>query len=142
MLQLQDMAGKQKLKRILTDAAGYGLLLAALLTGWLPGPGGIPMALAGLSLLSIHNTWARRLRVLLIRYAAIAGASFLLRNPLLQIVYDIAVLGLLAAATVLFWIHGAHWQVALGVSFCTTAIILGLINRNRFRRLYLLLRRK
>lgn len=51
-----------KLKRILTDTAGYLLIVAGIALGWLPGPGGLPLVLAGLGLLSINNDWARRLR--------------------------------------------------------------------------------
>jgi len=42
-------------KRIATDAAGYGLILLSLAVGWLPGPGGIPLLVAGLGLLSIKQ---------------------------------------------------------------------------------------
>lgn len=47
--------------RLLADALGYGCLLAVPFVGWLPGPGGIPLLLTGLSLLSIHNAWAKKL---------------------------------------------------------------------------------
>ncbi len=38
-------------------------MLLAAATGWLPGPGGIPLALVGLAVLSTEFEWARRLRV-------------------------------------------------------------------------------
>ena len=46
---------------ILVDIAGVALLILALLVGWLPGPLGIPLTLAGLSLLAINHDWAKRL---------------------------------------------------------------------------------
>lgn len=48
-------------KRIAIDIAGFGLILLGLLTGWLPGPGGIPLILAGLGLLALNYTWAENL---------------------------------------------------------------------------------
>ena len=56
------------LKRYALDAAGYLLILLALAIGWLPGPGGIPLVLIGLYLLSLNNPWAQRLRDKLERF--------------------------------------------------------------------------
>ncbi|MCU0667022.1 MAG: hypothetical protein MUF85_00160 [Patescibacteria group bacterium] len=52
---------QKHLKRILIDMAGFGLIIASPFLGWLPGPGGIPMLIAGLALLSINNKWAKTL---------------------------------------------------------------------------------
>ena len=49
------------LKRLAIDIAGFGLMILAPFLGWLPGPGGIPLFLAGLGLVSINHHWARRL---------------------------------------------------------------------------------
>lgn len=46
---------------IVLDVVAVALLLFALFFGWLPGAPGIPIALAGLSLLAINHTWAREL---------------------------------------------------------------------------------
>lgn len=48
-------------KRIAIDIAGFSLIILALLFGWLPGPGGIPLALAGLALLALNYEWAENL---------------------------------------------------------------------------------
>jgi hypothetical protein len=37
------------------------LIIAAPLTGWLPGPGGIPLFIAGLAVLASEFEWAQRL---------------------------------------------------------------------------------
>jgi hypothetical protein len=50
---------KRQIKRIVFDIAGFGLIILGLSIGWLPGPGGIPLVLAGLGILSIHNYWAK-----------------------------------------------------------------------------------
>lgn len=46
---------------IILDIVGILLLVLALLVGWLPGPLGIPLTIAGLSLLAINHDWAKRL---------------------------------------------------------------------------------
>lgn len=51
---------KNKTKRIAVDVAGYACLILVPFVGWLPGPGGIPLLLAGLGLLSINNPWAKK----------------------------------------------------------------------------------
>ncbi|HZX01879.1 PGPGW domain-containing protein [Kribbella sp.] len=47
--------------RIGVGVLGGLLLLAAPLTGWLPGPGGIPLFIAGLAVLASEFEWAQRL---------------------------------------------------------------------------------
>ncbi len=56
------MARKQNdnslLKVILTDMAGVGCLMLVPFLGPLPGPGGIPLIIAGLGLLAANHDWA------------------------------------------------------------------------------------
>lgn len=47
--------------RIAVAIAGLLLMVAAALTGWLPGPGGIPLFLLGLAVWSSEFAWAKRL---------------------------------------------------------------------------------
>jgi hypothetical protein len=48
-------------KRLVIDIGGFGLIIAGVLFGWLPGPGGVPLILAGLGLLSLNYIWAEKL---------------------------------------------------------------------------------
>ncbi|MGL5829772.1 MAG: PGPGW domain-containing protein [Angustibacter sp.] len=51
-------------RRIYRAAVGFVgvlLIILAALTGWLPGPGGIPLALLGLAILASEFEWADRL---------------------------------------------------------------------------------
>lgn len=41
---------------------GMIFIIAAGLTGWLPGPGGIPLFLIGIAILSTEFEWAKQLR--------------------------------------------------------------------------------
>lgn len=47
--------------RIGVGVVGVLLILLAGATGWLPGPGGIPLAIAGLAVLASEFEWAQRL---------------------------------------------------------------------------------
>jgi len=126
---------KRNAKRIAIDAAGYLLLIAAALTGWLPGPGGIPLAIAGLGLLSINNVWARRIR----DYALSNGGKLvklLFPNVAwLQWVYDTIVVLCFALAAFLAWQHAAWWQVSLAIVLFFMAVTVALLNRDRWDRI-------
>lgn len=128
------MSQTSKSPRILTDTAGYGLLILALLTGWLPGPGGVPLAIAGLGLLSIHNAWARRLRDYALEHGKELAHRLFLDNPWLQAAYDAAVVALLALGAALLWRYDGKWVVALAGAAFGMALGIGLANRKRLER--------
>jgi uncharacterized protein (TIGR02611 family) len=52
---------KHRIYRALVGFVGVLLILLAGATGWLPGPGGIPLALLGLAVLASEFEWAQRL---------------------------------------------------------------------------------
>lgn len=122
-------------KRILIDAAGYLLIVAAILTGWLPGPGGIPLAIAGLGLLSINNEWARRLRDYLLQHGGELVKFLFPPNRYIQWLYDIVVALLWLLVVVLAWHHAAVWQLSLAVALFFIGLAIALINRDRLQRL-------
>ena len=122
---------KRNGKRFATDAAGYFLILAAGLTGWLPGPGGIPLALAGLGLLSIHNEWARDLREYVIKHGGRLIEVIFPRNSAVEWAYDALTFLLLALSSVLIWQHGALWQISLAIAGYFAALFIALMNRDR-----------
>jgi hypothetical protein len=126
---------RRNLKRIATDAAGYLLLIAALLTGWLPGPGGIPLALAGLALLSINNEWAHRIRQYLLDNGGKLAKVLFPDNAYVQWFYDIIVVLLLVIVTLLAYQHAAAWQIALAGGLFFGAVTIALLNRDRLGRL-------
>lgn len=126
---------KKHIKRIATDTAGYLLIVAAILTGWLPGPGGIPLALVGLGLLSINNKWAHDLRELLLKSGSKFVKTMFPADPLIQWLYDILVVILLVLVAWLEARHSALWQVSLGIGLFFIALFLALTNRDRLQRL-------
>ena len=121
-------------KRITTDVAGYGLILLSLAIGWLPGPGGIPLLIAGLGLLSINNSWAERLRTYLLDHGGRLLPIVFPPNPLVQWLYDGLVALLLIMVTVLVYRHQAVWQVSLGIAGFFIALAIAFLNRGRYER--------
>jgi hypothetical protein len=124
-----------KIKRIATDFAGYFLILLGIASGWLPGPGGIPLIVAGLGLLSINNEWARKLR----DYVLENGSKFVKMafpdNQFVQWLYDIIVVLLWLLVGVLAWRHAAIWQISLAVALFFISIFIALLNRDRLARI-------
>lgn len=126
---------KRNTKRVLIDAAGYALLVAALLTGWLPGPGGVPLAVVGLGLLSIHNAWAKRLRVWVLENGGKLVQVVFPRNPWAEWGYDAIVAALFVVTVVLEARHASVFQMGIGVSAFFLALFIALTNRDRLKRL-------
>jgi hypothetical protein len=122
-------------KRIITDSAGYLLIVAAALTGWLPGPGGIPLFIAGLGLLSINNEWARRLRDYLLAHGGKFIQKLFPANPYVQWLYDIIVIVLWVVVFILIERHAAIWQVSLAIAMFFISVAIALLNRDRVHRL-------
>ena len=116
------------------DAAGYLLLLAAALTGWLPGPGGIPLALAGLGLLSINNQWAKSLREYLLKNGGKIVQIAFPKHWAVELLYDVIVIVLFGIAAILGYRHSAFWEVSLATAAFFFALFVGLMNRDRFNR--------
>ncbi len=122
---------KKQTKRVLTDAAGYLLVVAAALTGWLPGPGGIPLLIAGLGLLSINNKWAMDLREYVLRNGGKIVQLIFPKHPVAQWAYDLVAIALFAVAAYLGWKHAVWWQVSLAASAFFAATFISLMNRER-----------
>lgn len=59
--RLRENPRTQGIYRIAVGVVGTLLIVLAVLTGWLPGPGGIPLAIAGLAVLASEFEWAQRL---------------------------------------------------------------------------------
>lgn len=126
---------RRNAKRIAIDLAGYALILLAALTGWLPGPGGIPLAIAGLGLLSINNEWARRLRDYLLDNGGKLIKVLFPPNPIVQWLYDIIVVLLWILVAVLASKHAALWQISLAVALFFASLAIAVLNRDRMQRL-------
>lgn len=122
-------------KRIGTDIAGYFLILLGIGIGWLPGPGGIPLVVAGLGLLSIHNAWAQKLRDYALQHGGKMIRILFPANRLIELLYDLVVVIILILVTVLAWQHAAIWEKSLAIALFFVALFIALMNRQRLERL-------
>lgn len=125
----------KNIKRIGIDAAGYLLIIAAGLTGWLPGPGGIPLFVAGLGLLSINNIWAKDLREYVLKHGGKIVQLIFPKHPIAQWSYDVIAITLFTVSAYLGWKHAAIWQVSVAASAFFVAVFIALMNRERLTRL-------
>jgi hypothetical protein len=111
------------------------LIIGALLLGWLPGPGGIPLLLAGLAVLSVHHEWARRWLKTAKESGLRLGEKIFVDHPVVKFVIDIIGLLLLVAAFALISRQSKNIVLAFGVAsfFIGMTLILG--NRRRLQRM-------
>lgn len=75
---------------------GILLIVAAALTGWLPGPGGIPLFLLGIAILATEFEWAKAIRDRVLDWLKRFGHWFR-ENPFL---------GTLVSAAIIFTLIG------------------------------------
>lgn len=126
---------KRNSKRIGIDIAGFGLVLLAPLLGWLPGPGGIPLLLAGLGLLSINHAWARRLRDKLIASGNKVATFLFPNNKIIQLLYDLFALFLLVTIVLMLNENQEYITVAISGIVGFAAFCILVINRQRGSRI-------
>ena len=118
-------------QKIAIDILGILLIIAAGLFGWLPGPGGTPLLLAGLGLLATNHEWAHKLLHNIKEKGTQIMEVIFRDHPLIVIAYDIL-------ATVFIILSGVFLGKATGnvarglatvLAFVGTGIFLG--NRKR-----------
>jgi hypothetical protein len=129
------MPSKKQLKRIGIDILGGLLIIASALTGWLPGPGGIPLLIIGLSLLATNHEWAARwLQKVKDSGDKISERIFNGSRPMRWII-DIVTILLITAGVLLLMHYTKSIVRSAAISTILLAIVLFLANRHRFRRL-------
>ena len=124
----------RSVKILLTDLAGIGLIILAILTGWIPGPGGIPLFVAGLGLLAINHAWARRLLQRFKAHGLKLAELFFREHPILMAVYDFVAL-LLVTAGIIAIINVQGFFKASAIILITLGLGLFLGNRKRLQKI-------
>jgi Kef-type K+ transport system membrane component KefB len=118
-------------KKIAIDILGVLLIIASGLFGWLPGPGGLPLLFAGLSLLATNHEWARRLLDRLKNEGTKLMDIVFKDHPILVIIYDIVAISLLIAAGIIF--GNATGNILRGLATALIFLGIGLFLGNRKR---------
>ncbi len=121
----------ERLKHLLFDTLGIILIVISPLLGWLPGPGGIPLFLAGLGFLSINHTWAKDLIKFVKKNGLKLNEQIFRGHPTLQAIYDILSFGLFAGGIYLIFSYTKNITLSLAIICIFTALALFLGNRKR-----------
>lgn len=123
------------LKRTLIDIGGILLVLLAMLVGWLPGPLGIPLLIAGLGLLSINHEWAERLMERVKRGGVKIMNRIFSDSPRIKLGLDLISLALFAGAVCLLNAYSHRLITSLAIFMIAAAVFIFFANRKRFSRL-------
>jgi hypothetical protein len=123
---------RSKPMRVLVDVLGVLLIIAAGLTGWLPGPGGIPLLILGLSLLATNHAWAERL-LLRVKHGGNKLADQLFdAHPVVKLAIDLVGILLIAGGVILLVQATRSLVYSAAISLLLVATVLLLGNRRRF----------
>lgn len=121
------------MKHFLLDTIGILFILISPLLGWIPGPGGIPLFLAGLGLLAINHSWAKRW----IKSIENKGSKFVdmifVDHKLLKATYDILSLLLIFLGIYYIYHHTTNLILSLSVLALFTGVGIFLGNRKRLK---------
>jgi len=118
-------------QRVAIDILGVLLIIAAGIFGWLPGPGGVPLLIAGLSLLATNHEWARKL-LHSVKDNGVKIMDMIFKDhPVLALIYDILAIALLILAGVV--IGNASGNITRGLATALAFFGFGLFLGNRKR---------
>jgi hypothetical protein len=124
----------ERTKHILLDTLGFLLMLISPLFGWLPGPGGIPIFIAGLGLLAINHEWAKRwLKTIKEKGVNVIDAIFV-KHPVWEAFYDIMTVIFVVVGVQLLNTYTKNITLTIGILLLLTAFVLFIGNRKRLKR--------
>jgi hypothetical protein len=133
---------KQYGKIIVLDTLAGLCFIGVILFGWLPGPGGLPLLLAGLALLAVNHDWAERW----LETAKHKGKSFKailfpdkawIRNT-----YDIASVLVFGGAVYLFLTTNNRFVASGCIAAACFSFFIFLVNRERLNKLSTIVQKK
>lgn len=126
---------KNKVKRYIIDTAGVLLIIGAGLLGWLPGPGGIPLLLAGLGLLAINNKWAENILIKLRDKGEDLVVLTFPKNKKIQLLHDLTTFILISLGITLLVYGSSKYISLLGFPITILGISEFLFNRDRISKI-------
>lgn len=111
------------------------MLIGAVLFGWLPGPGGIPLLVGGLSLLSINHEWARKLLNQVKERGGTLVEVVFRDHPIVKIVFDLLSVALTGLAIWLLYSATGNLLRSVATILLAIALFVFLANRKRLQRI-------
>lgn len=122
-------------KIIIFDTLAVLCFIGVVLFGWLPGPGGIPLLILGLSLLAVNHDWAERW-IETVKIHGVTIKSYLFpKNRVIRILYDVASIIIVSIGLYLSFTSEMRILSALGAIMTSGALIVFLFNRDRIDKL-------
>ena len=125
---------KDKTKAILIDILGFLCIIAAPFLGWLPGPGGIPLVILGLSLLANNHEWAERLMERVKEHTSNASKKVTEASPAMKWAIDILSVIFITVAVILVTQYTQNIATTAAISLSLAAVILLATNQNRYKK--------
>lgn len=122
-------------QRVSIDIAGFGLMIIAPFLGWLPGPGGVPLFLAGLYLVSLNHDWAENLLKDFEKKRVEWTNKYLMPSPRVSLAVDLISLVLLCIGVYLAVTQDNLLYRGSGLILVGFMIILLISNQKRFERI-------
>ena len=113
---------KKHIKRISYDFVGISLIILSALLGWLPGPGGIPLLIAGLAILSVHNKWAHNILVFVKKNADNFFTAVFPNNKKIRILHTVVALLLFGLAIFIYTNLANPYKIMLSIPIVAIAI--------------------
>lgn len=123
---------RSRTKRILVDVLGYFLIVVSALTGWLPGPGGLPPLILGLSLLATNHEWAERILLYVKKHGVKIADKLFDGSPRVKMLIDIIGVCLVITGVLMVTLLTRSIAKTAAISLLAVSITLLLGNRKRF----------
>ena len=129
-------------KVIIFDTLAIFCFIGVVLFGWLPGPGGIPLFLLGLSLLAVNHDWAERW-LETAKHKGVTFKKWLFPDVgWIRLAYDVIAVGLFSLGAYVAISASARYIAAIGTVLMTFSLFFFLLNRERFDKLSSMFRTK
>ncbi len=126
---------KRHAKRIIYDIVGLVLIILSPFLGAIPGPGGIIVFFAGLSILAVHNDWAKNVLVWARKNATNMLDLIFVDNKKIQLLNDVIGILLLLIGGAIFAYVAPPLRYGLFIAPVAAGAFWLMRNRNRYRRI-------
>jgi hypothetical protein len=126
---------KRHAKRIIYDIVGMFLIILSPFLGAIPGPGGLIVFFAGLSILAVHNDWAKNLLVWARKNVSSLLDIVFTENKNVQIAHDcIGIVALISAIISILMLKPPLLYI-LPTMLTAMGLFWLLYNRKRYKKL-------
>lgn len=122
-------------KLILFDTLAGLCFIGVILFGWLPGPGGVPLLLAGLGFLAVNHDWAERwMETIKVKGKSVKSIIFP-PTPWIRHTYDVLSIVLFTLAVWAYITVTNRFLAAACIVLASLSFFVFLLNRERLDKL-------